>query len=152
LKNHLIDAAKENLLVLKKANRSVDLPVLPHITVDPWVEPDADWAIADPYFCLLVMGKYVSFWPTSGVKYHVPWTEVDQKKMRLAFENVIPTYLDECGVLNAKCTSLETYKIKFEVADNVPTQGDAYGNCGVWVCIFLHRLCQNLPVSTDYAP
>nr|GEU33142.1 hypothetical protein [Tanacetum cinerariifolium] len=97
----------------------------------------------------------------NGVKYHVPWTEVDQVfipinepkthyflvvlhimsgvitlydslgvplvedidwwiKMRLAFEAVIPTYLDECEVLKAKCIFIETYKVKFKVADNVP--------------------------------
>nr|GEU83479.1 hypothetical protein [Tanacetum cinerariifolium] len=67
----------------KEADRSVDLPVLLEITVDPWVE---------------------------------------------------------------------NYKIKFKAADNVPTQGDAYGYCGVWVCIFLHQLCQKLSVSTDHAP
>nr|GEY69892.1 ulp1 protease family, C-terminal catalytic domain-containing protein [Tanacetum cinerariifolium] len=156
------------------------------------VQLDADWAIAGLYFCPLVMGKDVPFWPANGVKYPVPWTEVDRvfipinqpkkhyclavlhimaelitlydnlgvlpikkrkwwKKIRLTFKNVIPTYLDECGVLKAKCISFETYKIKFEVVDNVPTQGDAYEDCGVWVCIFLHRLCQNLPISTDHA-
>nr|GEU49597.1 transposase, MuDR, MULE transposase domain protein [Tanacetum cinerariifolium] len=60
--------------VEKKADRSVDLLVLPHTTVDPWVHldiwcdlmwyfrpPDADWAIAGPYFCPLVMGKDVPF-------------------------------------------------------------------------------------------
>nr|GEU35777.1 transposase, MuDR, MULE transposase domain protein [Tanacetum cinerariifolium] len=51
------------------------------------------------------------------------------KKMRLAFEAVIPTYLDECGVLKAKCISIETYKVKFKFAANVPIQGNAYGDC-----------------------
>nr|GEY68915.1 hypothetical protein [Tanacetum cinerariifolium] len=35
-------------------------------------QPDADWAIVGPYFCPLVMGKDVHFWPANGVKYHVP--------------------------------------------------------------------------------
>nr|GEW59718.1 hypothetical protein [Tanacetum cinerariifolium] len=112
-------------------------------------QPDADWAIADPYLCPLVMGKDVPFWPANGINLGVLPIKKRKwwKNMRLTFENVIPTYLDECGVLKAKCISLETYKIKIEVVDNVPTQGDAYGDCGVCVCIFLHRLCQNLPVG-----
>ncbi|GJU19892.1 transposase, MuDR, MULE transposase domain protein [Tanacetum coccineum] len=77
---------------------------------------------------------------------HIDWW----KKIRLAFKAVIPTYLDECGVLKAKCISIETYKVKFEVANNVPIQGNAYKDCGV--CIFLHRLCQNLSVNTDHDP
>nr|GEW19880.1 hypothetical protein [Tanacetum cinerariifolium] len=129
-------------------------------------QADVDWDIASPYFCPLVMGKDVPFWPTnkaetarkrignvskimetdrkrfSGVSVAFPFPGRSQtgtaclqafrcftglgvlpiekrkwwKKMRLTFENVIPTYLDECGVLKAKCISLETYKIKFEVA------------------------------------
>ncbi|GKF46795.1 ulp1 protease family, C-terminal catalytic domain-containing protein [Tanacetum coccineum] len=156
-------------------------------------QPDDDWAIASPYFCALLMRGKVPFCPANGVKYPIPWTEVDRvfipinkpkkhyflgvldimsgvitlydslgvppiehidwwKKMRLAFEAVIPTYLDECGVLKAKCISIETYKVKFEVADNVSLQGNASRDCGVWVCIFLHCLCQNLLVSTDHDP
>ncbi|GJX08066.1 ulp1 protease family, C-terminal catalytic domain-containing protein [Tanacetum coccineum] len=153
----------------KEADTSVDLPVIHQITVDPWVEhldiwcdlmwyfrqPDADWAIVDPYFCPLVMEfKDVPFWPAIRVNLGVPPNENRKwwKKIRLRFENIIPSYLDECWVLKAKSISLENYKIKFEAADNVPTQGDAYRDCGVWVCIFLHRLCQNLSVSTDHAP
>ncbi|GJU97376.1 ulp1 protease family, C-terminal catalytic domain-containing protein [Tanacetum coccineum] len=83
-------------------------------------QPDDDWAIASPYFYALVMRGEVPFWPANGVKYPVPWTEVD--------------------------------RVKFEVAANVPIQGNAYRDCRVWVCIFLHRLCQNLPVSTDHDP
>nr|GEY73405.1 hypothetical protein [Tanacetum cinerariifolium] len=56
----------------KEADRSVDFPILHEMTVDPWVEPDADWAIVSPYFCPLVMGKDVPFWPANGVKYPVP--------------------------------------------------------------------------------
>nr|GEU47980.1 ribonuclease H-like domain-containing protein [Tanacetum cinerariifolium] len=45
---------------------------------DHQVQPDADWAIADPYFCPLVMGKDEPFWPANGVNYPIPWTEVDR--------------------------------------------------------------------------
>ncbi|GKA54506.1 hypothetical protein Tco_0753455 [Tanacetum coccineum] len=41
-------------------------------------QPDADWAIAGPYLCAFVIRGDVPFWPANGVKYHVPWTEVDR--------------------------------------------------------------------------
>ncbi|GKE34712.1 hypothetical protein Tco_1454034 [Tanacetum coccineum] len=83
---------------------TVYCPDFHEITVDPWVEPDADWAIVVPYFCAFVMRRDVPFWPSN------------------------------------------------RVADNVPIQGNAYGDCEVWICIFLHRLCQNLLVGTDHDP
>ncbi|GJT03625.1 ulp1 protease family, C-terminal catalytic domain-containing protein [Tanacetum coccineum] len=122
----------------------------------PWTEVDRVFIpINEPkkHYCLAVlhiMSGVITLYDSLGVPSieHRDWW----KKIRLAFEAVIPTYLDDCGVLKAKCTSIETYKVKFEVADNVPIQGNAYGDFGVWVCIFLHRLCQNLPVSTDHDP
>ncbi|GJZ46206.1 hypothetical protein Tco_0593802, partial [Tanacetum coccineum] len=41
-------------------------------------KPDDDWAIVGPYFCALVMRGEVPFWLANGVKYHVPWIEVDR--------------------------------------------------------------------------
>ncbi|GKE63656.1 ulp1 protease family, C-terminal catalytic domain-containing protein, partial [Tanacetum coccineum] len=125
--------------------------------------------------CQIIPLKYwaeanVPFWPANGIKYPVPWTEVDRvfipinepkthyclvvlhimsgvitlydslgvppiekrdwwKEIRLAFQSVIPTYLDECGVLKAKCLSLETYKLKFKVLKNVPIQGKRTRDC-----------------------
>ncbi|GJZ59538.1 ulp1 protease family, C-terminal catalytic domain-containing protein [Tanacetum coccineum] len=68
-------------------------------------------------------------------------------KMRKAFKKYIPSYLQEWGILDAKCIPLESYNINFVVGKDVPIQGDAYGNCGVWVCIFLHRLIHKMAVS-----
>nr|GEW82247.1 hypothetical protein [Tanacetum cinerariifolium] len=39
---------------------------------------DDQWATAGPYFYALVMLGEVPFWPANGVKYLVPWTEVDR--------------------------------------------------------------------------
>nr|GEZ49613.1 hypothetical protein [Tanacetum cinerariifolium] len=36
-------------------------------------------AIADPYFYAFVMRGDVPFWPANGVKYPVPWTEIDRE-------------------------------------------------------------------------
>ncbi|GKA23637.1 phospholipase-like protein [Tanacetum coccineum] len=68
-------------------------------------------------------------------------------KMRKAFKKYIPPYLQEWGILDAKGIPLESYNINFAVGKDVPIQGDAYGDCGVWVCIFLYRLIHKMAVS-----
>ncbi|GJV08269.1 phospholipase-like protein [Tanacetum coccineum] len=68
-------------------------------------------------------------------------------KMRKAFKKYIPPYLQEWGILDAKGIPLESYNITFVVGKDVPIQGDAYGDCGVWVCIFLYRLIHKMAVS-----
>nr|GEX08819.1 ulp1 protease family, C-terminal catalytic domain-containing protein [Tanacetum cinerariifolium] len=68
-------------------------------------------------------------------------------KMRKTFKKYIPSYLQEWGILDAKGIPLESYNINFVVGKDVPIQGDAYGDCGVWVCIFLYRLIHKMAVS-----
>ncbi|GJY59424.1 ulp1 protease family, C-terminal catalytic domain-containing protein [Tanacetum coccineum] len=68
-------------------------------------------------------------------------------KMRKAFKKYIPPYLQEWGILDAKGIPLESYNITFVIGKDVPIQGDAYGDCGVWVCIFLYRLIHKMAVS-----
>ncbi|GJU54795.1 ulp1 protease family, C-terminal catalytic domain-containing protein [Tanacetum coccineum] len=68
-------------------------------------------------------------------------------KMRKAFKKYIPPYLQEWGILDAKGVPLESYNINFVIGKDVPIQGDAYGDCGVWVCIFLYRLIHKMAVS-----
>ncbi|GJU87703.1 ulp1 protease family, C-terminal catalytic domain-containing protein [Tanacetum coccineum] len=68
-------------------------------------------------------------------------------KMRKAFKKYIPPYLQEWGILDAKGIPLESYNINFVIGKDVPIQGDAYGDCGVWVCIFLYRLIHKMAVS-----
>ncbi|GKC82359.1 phospholipase-like protein, partial [Tanacetum coccineum] len=68
-------------------------------------------------------------------------------KMRKAFKKYIPPYIQEWGILDAKGIPLESYNINFAVGKDVPIQGDAYDDCGVWVCIFLYRLIHKMVVS-----
>nr|GEV59713.1 hypothetical protein [Tanacetum cinerariifolium] len=68
-------------------------------------------------------------------------------KMRIAFKTYIPTYLQEWGILDAKGIPIESYNIKFVVGKDVPIKGHAYGDCRVWVCIFLYRLIHKMAVS-----
>ena len=42
-----------------------------------------------------------------------------------------------------------TYAITFENAVNVPTQGGLFGDCGIWVCIFLYRLAHGKSLDVD---
>nr|GEX06022.1 hypothetical protein [Tanacetum cinerariifolium] len=67
-------------------------------------------------------------------------------KMRKAFKKYIPSYLQEWGILDAKGIPRESYNITFVVGKDVPIQGDAYGDCEVWVCIFLYRLIHKMEV------
>ena len=73
----------------------------------------------------------------------------DFLKMRATLEEMLPKYLSLCNVFKAKSMSRSKYKIKFGVAKNVPIQADRYGDCGVWVCIFLHRLGNNISIQVD---
>lgn len=58
------------------------------------------------------------------------------------------SYLKDCGVLQSKRISVDSYEISFDYAP-VPVQGDLFGDCGVWVCLFLYRLCHNLPLMVE---
>ncbi|GJW86261.1 phospholipase-like protein [Tanacetum coccineum] len=135
---------------------------------------DVDWAIANSYFCGFVMWGDLPGWVCNGVRYPVMWADVEQvafdllrdalsaifgyylnSRSTLRFDQpaqvmvvkYIPPYLQEWGILDAKGIPLESYKINFVVGKDVPIQGDAYGDCGVWVCIFLYRLIHKMAVS-----
>ena len=58
----------------------------------------------------------------------------------------LTSYLKDSGVLKSKGISVDKYQISFDYA-SVPVQGDLFGDCGVWVCMWLYRLCHNLPLE-----
>ncbi|GKA32979.1 phospholipase-like protein [Tanacetum coccineum] len=41
------------------------------------------------------------------------------------------------------------YKISFRHADHVPKQGGLFGDCGVFLCMFLYRLAYGVPLVVD---
>nr|GEZ58862.1 hypothetical protein [Tanacetum cinerariifolium] len=43
-------------------------PVRTYVTIHIFRHPDADWAIAIPYFCAFVMRRDVPFWPSNWGK------------------------------------------------------------------------------------
>lgn len=59
----------------------------------------------------------------------------------------LPNYLQESEVLQRKKIDRSRYVITFRWAQNLPIQGPRYGDCGVWVCIFLYRLTHDLPLT-----
>ena len=67
-------------------------------------------------------------------------------KMRNCLEVSLPLILHETGVFEQKRIDPENYKIRFRLAQNVPKQGGVFGDCGVFVCMFLYRLVID-PVS-----
>jgi Ulp1 family protease len=74
-----------------------------------------------------------------------PWWE---NWMNVLAEH-LPLYLYESEVLERKNIDRSTYCITFRWAQNLPTQGPTYGDCGVWLCIFLYRLTHQLSLAAS---
>lgn len=64
------------------------------------------------------------------------------------FAAVIPPYLEETDVMAKKNIDQKSYSITFRY-EEVPLQSGYYGDCGIWVMIFLYRLTHNLPLMVD---
>ena len=65
------------------------------------------------------------------------------------FAAVIPPYLEKADVMAKKNIDPKGYSITFRYEENVPIQSGYYGDCGIWVCVFLYRLTHNLPLMVD---
>ncbi|PWA61132.1 phospholipase-like, Aminotransferase-like mobile domain protein [Artemisia annua] len=70
-------------------------------------------------------------------------------KMRNCLEVNLPLILQETGVFEKKRINPENYKISFRLAQNVPKQGGVFGDCGVFVCLFLYRLAHGIHLHVD---
>lgn len=66
-----------------------------------------------------------------------------------SFAAVIPQYLEKADVMSKKNIDPKGYSITFRYEENVPIQSGYYGDCGIWVCVFLYRLTHNLPLMVD---
>ncbi|GJU97769.1 hypothetical protein Tco_1327040 [Tanacetum coccineum] len=93
---------------------------------------DADWAIASSYFYDFFMRDDIpdgSVMETGVITLYdslgVPDDETRYwwSHMRLAFKTFIPQYLQDWGILEAKCIPLKSYNIKLVVGKGVPIQG-----------------------------
>ncbi|GJX96511.1 hypothetical protein Tco_0352309 [Tanacetum coccineum] len=61
----------------------------------------------------------------------------------------LPVILEGAKVFDKKGIHPSDYIISFKLADNVPKQGDIFGDCGVWVCVFLYRLMHGLSLDVE---
>ncbi|GJR24953.1 phospholipase-like protein [Tanacetum coccineum] len=66
----------------------------------------------------------------------------------LAMER-LPVILEGAKVFDKKIIHPSDYIISFKLADNVPKHGDIFGDCGVWVCVFLYRLTHGLSLDVE---
>ncbi|GJW22389.1 ulp1 protease family, C-terminal catalytic domain-containing protein [Tanacetum coccineum] len=116
-------------------------------------EPNADWAMASPYLCDMLSRFLYPLYYAGGVKYGVPWFANNVQKVYFPINEKdshwIPLFLDNVEVFEKKNIVKNDYSISFQFADGVPIQGGLYGDCGLWVCIFLYRLSHNIPLEVD---
>ncbi|GJT48969.1 RNA-directed DNA polymerase, eukaryota, reverse transcriptase zinc-binding domain protein [Tanacetum coccineum] len=77
----------------------------------------------------------------NGDKYATPWSDVDQERL--------PVVLLGAKVFDKKGIDPTDYCIMFNLADSVPKHGGIFGDCGVWVCIFLYRLAHGLSFDVE---
>ncbi|PWA56704.1 ulp1 protease family, C-terminal catalytic domain-containing protein [Artemisia annua] len=103
-------------------------------------EPDKHWILAE----LHIATGVVTFYDSLGLvkSNRRSWWRAMKKDLPLR----LISYLNQCGVLKSKSISIDTYDISYDFA-RVPVQGGLFGDCGVWVCICLYRLCRNEPLE-----
>ncbi|GJW40988.1 phospholipase-like protein [Tanacetum coccineum] len=61
----------------------------------------------------------------------------------------LPGILGATKVFEKKGIDPTDYSIRFKLADPVPKQGGIFGDCGVWVCIFLYRLAHGISLDVE---
>ena len=108
----------------------------------PVNEPDKHWCLAELHLGTGVL----SFYDTLGVVHGkgTRWW----RNMKRILPKQLTIYLDQHGILDSKGISAKDYKITCH-CPAVPEQAQEYGDCGVWVCIILYRLCHNQPLEVD---
>ncbi|GKA95638.1 phospholipase-like protein [Tanacetum coccineum] len=100
----------------------------------PINEPKRHWSLA----LFHISSGSVTFYDSQkiyDVEYR-PW----YLKMRSCLETKLPVILQRTGVFVRKGIDPNSYSIKFSHAENVPQQGGVFGDCGVFLCLFLYRL------------
>ncbi|GKC62210.1 phospholipase-like protein [Tanacetum coccineum] len=105
-------------------------------------EPKTHWCLAD----LEIHTRVVTFYDSLG------WAGGSRRRwwrrMKKLLLEKLTVYLVMHGILESKGISADDYKITYKYAD-APFQASLFGDCGIWVCIFIYRLCRNLPLTVD---
>ncbi|GJV37944.1 phospholipase-like protein [Tanacetum coccineum] len=109
----------------------------------PINEPKRHWSLAQFH----IQSGNVTFYDsqkTYDLEFR-PW----YVKMRSCLESKLPVVLQQTGVFASKGIDPTRYSIKFTNAQNVPKQGGVFGNCGVFVYLFLYRLAHGIPLDVE---
>ncbi|GJU20857.1 phospholipase-like protein [Tanacetum coccineum] len=122
-----------------------------------------DWSMVRCYFLTLLLQDSMPLFYATDKIYPLAWRDVEQfriqsrnvtfydsqktydpefhpwyVKMRSCLESKLPVMLQQTGVFASKGIDPTSYIIKFTNAQNVLKQGGVFGDCGVFVCLFLY--------------
>nr|GEV57975.1 phospholipase-like protein [Tanacetum cinerariifolium] len=70
-------------------------------------------------------------------------------KMRECLEEKLSVVLKKTGVFEKKNIDPAKYKISIRKAEHVLKQGRVFGDCGVFLCMFLYGLACSVPLAVD---
>nr|GEU60341.1 phospholipase-like protein [Tanacetum cinerariifolium] len=107
-------------------------------------EPKTHWCLAELEIRIGVVTFYDSLGWAGGSR-RCWW-----RRMKKLLLEKLTVYLVMHGIFESKGISANDYKITYKYAD-APFQASLFGDCGIWVCIFIYRLCRNLPLTVDDA-
>ncbi|PWA56616.1 F-box associated interaction domain-containing protein [Artemisia annua] len=130
-------------------------PILEVQTPEGWVTTLGVYKIASGTFHNLgIEGDAGSFFISPYCESIILQTHVD--RMALSFVIALsclraglPIVLEQAKVFEKKCIDRAKYGITFKDARNIPAQGGLFGDCGIWVCIFLYRLSHGKRLAVE---
>ncbi|PWA76715.1 phospholipase-like, Aminotransferase-like mobile domain protein [Artemisia annua] len=111
----------------------------------PINQPDTHWCLGELDIKTGVITLYDSLGGNASEDYvekRVWW-----QNFRSVFSCQLPKYLVESEVMQMKNIESKNYHVSFKYARDILIQGGSYGDCGVWVCIFLYKLSHNLSLK-----
>ncbi|GKC00323.1 phospholipase-like protein [Tanacetum coccineum] len=112
----------------------------------PINEPKRHWSLAMFHICSGIVTFYDS--EKSNATHDKEFRQWYLKK-RQCLEEKIPIVIKETSVFEKKNIDPAKYKIFFRHANHVPKQGEVFGDCGVFLCMFLYRLAYGVPLAVD---
>ncbi|GJT88898.1 phospholipase-like protein [Tanacetum coccineum] len=138
--------------------------------LDLWIDlmwsfrpPEADWAIVSPRFSTCILSGMMPDYYSNGHMYPLPWLAVEKVYFlvnepkthwclaELEICTGVVSFYDSLvmhGIFESKGISADDYKITYMYTD-APFQASLFGDYRIWVCIFIYRLCCNLPLTVD---
>ncbi|PWA77936.1 phospholipase-like protein [Artemisia annua] len=141
--DNVVDWTFWSALLCKGGNRRGWLSDAVYFPVN---ETEVHWVLAELDICSGVITLFDSLGgPRNPNEDGRPWWE----KWRKVLAEHLPLYLYESEVLQRKNIDPSSYYITFRWAQNLPIQGPTYGDCGVWLCIFLYRLTHELSLDAS---